>query len=245
VTYDILIPHYGTGRLTALAIRCLETIREYSADYRLVFIDNGSPEFDAIAPELWRHPHVLIRNLENQGFVKAINRGLQFVMGDPNGGRFIVFLNNDTEAVSGWLDALSAPLLRGASISGPRTTATNSWQGRTPAADASTPPYESLHRKAMLAFFCTMFRRDVFGMPGLEQLDEDFGAGLGDDDMFCWKAQRRGLRLALVRGLVIPHHHRSTFAEVYGAEAISEMQERGLAKFFEKTGQSRLPARGQ
>lgn len=225
MTYDIVVPHYGKGRLTELCKRCLETVRDYSADYRLIFVDNGSPEFPRIYPELRQHrTATVLRNTKNVGFVRAVNQGIAMARAP-----YVVLLNNDAEAVPGWLEALRAPLDAGAALSGPRTTAAGSWQGRTHAG----PGWEFLHSRAMLAFFCTMFRREVFEQLGA--LDEDFGPGLGDDDHFCWLAQRAGMRLALVRSLVIPHHHRSTFKEVYGSEAIPAMQERAMALFREKS----------
>jgi GT2 family glycosyltransferase len=43
----------------------------------------------------------LIRNEENLGFVLSCNRGAAIAKGD-----YLIFLNNDTQVQSGWLDAL-------------------------------------------------------------------------------------------------------------------------------------------
>lgn len=222
--YDLIIPHYGSGRLTAVCLRCLETIRAYSADYRLIFIDNGSPEFDALEPELDNHPHLLIRNTQNLGFVRAVNQGLWSSTADR-----IVILNNDVEAVPGWLTKLDGALSHNVGISGPRTTA-KSWQGEWPAGDGIFV----LPRSAMLAFFCVMIRRDVVEQVGF--LDEQFGVGFGDDDDYCNRTQAAGFRLALVLDLVIPHHHRSTFRTLYSDQQIQSMQRAALQKFRAKSG---------
>lgn len=221
--YDIIIPHYGVNHLTEYCLDCLISIRRCSNDYRIIFVDNGSPEFDKIAPELNLHPHLLIRNSKNLGYVKAVNQALMLASAP-----YIVFLNNDTEAVPFWLENLREPLEAGAHLSGPRTTTQNSWQGRTPVGMG----WEFLGADAMLAFFCTMFKKEVFEILGF--LDEDFGAGFGDDDWFCYKAQHAGFRLALVRHLCIPHRHRSTFKEVYGESNILPMQQKNLALFRKK-----------
>lgn len=222
--YDIVIPHFGmTDVLTELCLRCLETIRMLSKDYRIIFVDNASPQFDAVWPGLKQHPHLLVRNTENVGFVRAVNAGIWL-----SKAPYVVLMNNDTEAVPGWLPRLAEPLTGDVGLSGPRTTAKASWQGGAPAGSG----VRILPKSAMLAFFCTMIRRDVFDKVGA--LDEDFGAGFGDDDHFCWKAQEAGFKLALVQDLVIPHHHRSTFRAMYSPEEIHKRQSQNYATYFRK-----------
>src|SRR5882724_5174804 len=150
--YDIIIPHYGSGALTAVCKRCLESIRTHSTDYRLIFIDNGSPEFTRLEPEIRRHPHLLIRNTENLGFVRAVNEGLWASVAPR-----IVILNNDTEVVPGWLQSLDAALVGNVGLAGPRTNAQKCWQGKWRRRSGTV----LLPRTAMLAFFCVMIRRDV------------------------------------------------------------------------------------
>ena len=91
---DIIIAHYGTGHLTDLCLQCLESIRLHSADYRMIFVDNASPEFSSLESELEWHPHKLIRNTSNLGFVKAVNLGLMM-----STAPYVVLMNNDTRAV--------------------------------------------------------------------------------------------------------------------------------------------------
>jgi GT2 family glycosyltransferase len=228
--YDIIIPHYGRGRPTELCIRCLETIRQYSTGYRIIFVDNGSPEFDRVAPELSLHPHILIRMTENVGFVKATNAGL-YLSDAP----YVVLMNNDTEAAEGWLEKLREPFSDPrVGLCGPVTTTPLSWQGRRrPQSGWELLPGGTLQaRTAMLAFFCVMIRREVIAEIGV--LDEDFGVGFGDDDWYCHQAHKAGWRLALARNLIIPHHHRTTFTELYGREESLAMQWDALAMFYEK-----------
>lgn len=221
---EIVIAHYGTGALTAMCLRCLESIRLHSSDYRLIFVDNGSPEFEAVRGELDRHPHLLIRNTENIGFIRATNQGLA-VSTAP----YIVLLNNDTWVVPGWLVRLRLALdeTADAGLAGPLTTTPDSWQGRwNPAA---RPMTTILSSRSMLAFFCVMIKRRVIDSIGM--LNEDFGAGFGDDDEYCYRAQRAGFKLVLAEDLVIPHHHRQTFKQLYTAPEIAALQAAALAKF--------------
>ncbi len=229
---DIITPHYGTGRLTDLCRRCLETIREHSRDYRLIFIDNGSPEFDRIKPELDRHPHLLIRNTENVGFVKATNQGI-WMSRSPR----VVLLNNDTEVAPGWLDLLEAGF--GAApkvgIVGPRMRVDDPslkpcWQSGWQVRNGGGPYL--LPASAMVAFFCAMIDRAVIDEVGV--LDEDFGVGFGDDDELCARARRAGFTLVLQQDLEIAHRHRSTFKELYTPEQIRAMQAGAMALFRTK-----------
>lgn len=226
MTYDIIIPHYGRGKLTDLCRACLRSVAEHSRDYRLIFVDNGSPEFDTIEPDLQQMPHLLIRNETNLGFVKAINQGLRASVAP-----YVVLLNNDAEAVPRWLHKLRTPLRGKVALSGPRTTAKGSWQGNWKLREPVKKPF-LLPPSAMLAFFCVMLRRKVIKTVGL--LDEDFGVGFGDDDNYCSRAKKAGFRLVLVQDLVIPHAHRSTFRGLYSTREIKSMQTAALKLYHEK-----------
>jgi GT2 family glycosyltransferase len=221
--YDIIVPHYGSGALTAVCRRCLESIRAHSSQYRLIFIDNGSPEFGRLEPEIRRHPHLLIRNTENLGFVRAVNEGLW-----TSAAERIVILNNDTEVAPRWLETLDSALLGNVGLAGPRTNAPKCWQGAWRGRSGTF----LLPQTAMLAFFCVMIRRDVIQRVGY--LDQQFGVGFGDDDDYCHRAHRVGFRLAFVSSLLIRHHHRSTFRTLYTARQIQLMQRTARRRFVVK-----------
>lgn len=222
--YDIIIPHLGiTEEITLLCAACLKSIAAYSKDYRVIFVDNGSSQFNHIWPELAKLPHLLVRNVSNAGFINATNQGIWL-----STAPYVIMMNNDTMAVATWLERLCAPFADASErigITGPRTTTQRSWQGRAPAGAG----WRILPPNAMLAFFCTMFRREVFETVGT--LDSSYGVGLGDDDDYCRRAQARGWKLALAQDLVIPHRHRTTFHTLYSPAEVLAMQERALAHF--------------
>lgn len=225
--YEIIIPVWNQSELT---VKCLQSIRKYTRDYQLIVINNGSEdaEWKAVLVELMEHKYVvIINNDENLGFVKAVNAGLR-VCSAP----FVVLMNNDTEAVKGWTEKLCEPFLKNRKVmlTGPLTTTAESWQGKYPKDKRGWV----IRERGMLAFFCTMFRSEVFDKVGL--LDENFGVGFGDDDDYCMRVRRAGYLMALVQDLVIPHHHRSTFRKIYSEETIKEMQDRAIKKYKEKHG---------
>lgn len=224
MTTDIIIPVYNQSRLT---LNCLASIRCYTQDYRLIIIDNGSEELavDLLRDELKLHPHILVRNNKNLGFVQATNQGLCL-----STAPWVVLLNNDTEVTKEWLIRLMDPFYAYPLIGavGPITTSPNCWQGKAKADSG----FKLLKKTAMLAFFCVMFKREVIERVGL--LDEDFGVGLADDDEYCHRIHKAGYRLALAHNLKIVHHHRSTFSQLYSPKEIEELTKRGLKLFYEK-----------
>lgn len=228
--YDIIIPHYGaTVQLEKLCRECLRSIARHSKDYRLIFIDNGSPAptFRRILSEVKRHhPHIVIRNTENLGFVRAVNQGLRIADAE-----YVVIMNNDTEAVPQWLEVLTKAVELGPEVAaaGPKTTC-KSWQGKT----TWTGPPRIIPTTGMLAFFCTLFKREAMEKVGY--LDEAFGVGLGDDSDYCKRIHQAGYRLAFAPDLVIPHKHRSTFNTVFGAAKVSELQDAAMKRYTEKWG---------
>lgn len=240
--YDIIIPHYGAGTLTRLCLRCLESIREYTEDYRLIFIDNASPEFAAVADEIEKHPHLLVRNTENLGFVKAVNQGFWMSTAD-----WVVLLNNDTEVAPGWAEKLCEGFLVASNVGivGPLMEVDR--EPSDPVFQVSRPSWQAVWqvrngggpyvvpKTAMVAFFCAMLSRLAIEKVGV--LDESFGVGFGDDDMYCHQAHRAGFEIVLQQDLRIKHHHRSTFREIYQPSEIQSMQETALAHFRSKCQQ--------
>ena len=226
--FQIVIPNWNQSEL---CIKCLQSIKKYSTNYEVIFVDNGSEvsEFKKILQVLKTMPHKAILNKSNLGFVKATNQGLALCDSE-----YIVLMNNDTEAVDGWLEKLSKPLMENSNcvISGGLTTTKDSWQGcYVPKNDL---PYIILPKPRMVAFFCTMFSKKVFDAIGF--LDEGFGVGFGDDDDFCMRTQKHGFDIALVQNVRIPHHHRSTFKKIYEQNTIKDMQTKALQKFKNKHG---------
>lgn len=101
---SIIIPCFNKVDYT---LRCLESLVAHTPEdrYEVVLVDNASSDE---TPELCARLDgdvVVVRNETNLGFSKACNQGAAAA-----GGRHLLFLNNDTEALPGWLEPLLAVL---------------------------------------------------------------------------------------------------------------------------------------
>ena len=98
---SIIIPTLGNQLLE----QCLDALRQNISDavtYEVVVVANGASISHLIEPSSWPTLR-LITSLVNLGFGGACNRGAAEAVGE-----FLVFLNDDTEVLPGWLEALVA-----------------------------------------------------------------------------------------------------------------------------------------
>jgi O-antigen biosynthesis protein len=98
---SIIIPVYGKLPYT---LACLRSLAQHpaAAPLEVLVVDDASP--DESAAVLAQIDGLrLLRNEHNRGFIDSCNVGAAAARGE-----FLLFLNNDTQVTSGWLDALLA-----------------------------------------------------------------------------------------------------------------------------------------
>lgn len=95
---SVVIPVYGQLGYTLNCLDSLLTLPD-RARIEVIVVDDASP--DASGAQLGRVRRItLLRRRRNQGFIASCNAGAARAR-----GRLVVFLNNDTRVVAGWLDA--------------------------------------------------------------------------------------------------------------------------------------------
>jgi GT2 family glycosyltransferase/glycosyltransferase involved in cell wall biosynthesis len=225
---SVLVPVYrGVGDVAA----CLESVVRHGAEvpFELLVIDDASPQpaVSAYVDEFGRGDHGLpvrvLRNPENLGFVRTVNRGLAETTGD------VVILNADTQVTAGWLDRMVDAASEGESIA-TVTPLTNfgsictiprsvidafDLAGESPRIDACA----ELVARAALGLrpsvitgvgFCMLMRRTAIDMcAGFDE--ESFGQGYGEEVDFCLRASRIGFRHVVEDATFVFHHGGGSF----------------------------------
>jgi len=135
---------------------------------------------------------------------------------------YLVMLNNDTQVTAGWLQTLMNHLRTDSTIGmiGPVTNNI----GNEARIKIRYQNSSDMHRKARrytlahagellsmrtLAFFCVMLHRTVYEQVG--PLDEAFGLGFFEDDDYCRRVEKAGLRLVCAEDVFIHHELSASF----------------------------------
>lgn len=105
---SIVIPALNHGPMT---LQCLQSVVRHTepGSYEIILVDNGSEPSHAALMADWvaRHPQArLLRHSKNTQFAHGCNSGAAVTQGE-----FIVLLNNDTQATTGWLPPLVQALI--------------------------------------------------------------------------------------------------------------------------------------
>jgi GT2 family glycosyltransferase len=96
---SIIIPVYGKSIFT---LNCLKSVfeQETKYSYEVIVIDDWSPDDTTdLVPKLQCVRYS--KNEKNSGFIHSCNHGAELAA-----GRFLLFLNNDSILLPGWLDEL-------------------------------------------------------------------------------------------------------------------------------------------
>ncbi|GAC1326666.1 MAG: hypothetical protein NVSMB22_17730 [Chloroflexota bacterium] len=224
---DVVVPIFNARDLTR---RCVDSVLEHMTGdgARLVLIDDASTDEGLFAELTARAKNdarvVVLRNVENLGFVKTANRGFRHAE-----GRDVLLLNSDTEVFHGFLDQLRdaayvdeatgivTPFSNNATIfSIPEFGDNPIPEGYTPASFARLVSSVSRRLRPEMPTavgYCMYLRANALKKVGL--FDEDtFGRGFGEENDLCQRARAAGFKVRLCDDAFVWHKGKASFGEI-------------------------------
>jgi GT2 family glycosyltransferase len=200
VKCSIVIPVFNRASVTRQCLNSLLAELSGREDFELIVVDDGSRD---TTPELLADYGDQVRVVthdENLGYASACNDGVA-----ASSGSFVVFLNNDTLPIKGWLDELRAyadgherAAVVGAKLVFPNETIQHAGvvicQDRFPrhiyaGFPAHHPAVSKSRRFQIVTAACALVRRDAFEDIG--GFDARFSNGYEDVDL-CLRLGERG-----------------------------------------------------
>jgi GT2 family glycosyltransferase len=214
---SIVIPVLDQPSLTHA---CLSAIIDHTPPgrYEVIVIDNGSKEVTRSLLDRTQGLHV-VRNSTNEGFVGACNQGSRSAKGE-----FIVFLNNDTAVLPGWLDALTTTLMKdqrigavGAKLLYPdgrlQEAGSIVWRDGSgwnygKGGDPGAAEFNFVRDVDYCSGACLMVRRKLFASLG--GFDERYAPAYYEDVDLCFRVRERGYQVVYQPAAEVVHHEGAT-----------------------------------
>lgn len=240
---SIVILAYNNWSYTHACLHSVLTLSDYP-NLEVIVVDNASS--DGTPAQLGRFkqrdPRVrVIHNEANLGFAAGNNVGINAASGE-----YVILLNNDTYVTRGWVRDLIRPLMRDPEIglTGPLTNNIGNEQKINihyrdmQEMAAQSRRFTRRHLRQLfftdnLAFFCVGMSRKTIDSVGV--LDESYGRGFFEDDDYCQRVRKAGLKIAVVDDVFV-HHHLSASFNALGSEEKRAQMERNKAIYESKWG---------
>ena len=223
---DIIIPTYNNEDFT---VDCINSIKEHTkpGTYRIIWVDNASTDTSKVEKVIADTNHKSIRMPSNEGFVGAVNKGLE-----NSKAECVCLLNNDTRVSPNWLEKLTSTLYKD-----PKLGIIGALTNRNPEPGMDSHHSLSLHNKlvpenitdllevnkylethylgrttpiSFVAFLCGVIKREIINKVG--HLDPKYAMGLWDDNDYNMSVRAAGYKSELAIDTCIYHKGRGTFS---------------------------------
>lgn len=238
---SIIIPVFNNEKLT---IECLTSIASNTHDssYEIIVIDDASA---STTQELLSRVRSIqyIRNPKNLGFLRSCNRGAEHAR-----GQFLLFLNNDTQVLEGWLNALLETFssYKNVGAVGPKVLfpdgrlqecgarinydATSQLIGLFD--DPELPKYNIIREVDYVSGCCLMVPKALFEEVG--RFDVTFAPAYCEDVDLCFKLRARGFRIFFNPRSTIVHHLSATTSGTLESSYKQSLVIRGQQRLSQK-----------
>lgn len=203
-----------------VTLSCLQSLMmDYNkTPYELIIVDNGSnDETTQLCSQLLGVK--LLRNVENEGFPKAVNQGAALAEGE-----YLLLLNNDSEVLGNGLDEAVKLLDENEQIGvvGGRIVLLDGtlqeagcglwddgWTYQYGRGEAVNNPAYNFQRDVdYCSAVCLMIRTRLFREIG--QLNEDFSPGYFEDPELSVRVWKSGHRIVYLPTMVVLHYENAT-----------------------------------
>ncbi len=237
---SIIIPVFNKWTYTAACLRSLAGSKGLP-EVEVILVDDGSTDETAARAGNVRGLKYL-RNSRNLGFVGSCNRGLEQAQGE-----FTVLLNNDTQVLDGWLDALLDTFewfpdtgLAGAQLLYPDGSLQEAggiifkdgsgWNyGKHD--DAAKPEYQYAREVDYCSGACIMLRTELFRTLG--GFDARYAPAYYEDTDLAFRVREAGLKVRYQPAARIIHHEGITSGTDLNSGA-KRYQEVNRGKFLQR-----------
>ncbi|MEJ2400590.1 MAG: glycosyltransferase [Xanthomonadales bacterium] len=237
---SIVIPVHNKWAYTAACLHSLADTR-CATGFEVIVVDDCSSD-DSFEHLQGIEGLTVVRNEQNLGFIGSCNRGAGLA-----GGEFIVMLNNDTQVLDGWLDALLDTFaefpdtgLAGARLVYPDGRLQEAggivfndgsgWNyGRLD--DPDRPEYQYTREADYASGACIALRRELFDELG--GFDTHYAPAYYEDTDLAFRIRERGLKVRVQAAATIVHHEGVTSGTDL-ASGIKRFQSVNRKKFLER-----------
>jgi GT2 family glycosyltransferase len=212
-TVSIIIPVFNQWGYTNACLDALASTVPQTLPHEIIIVDNASSDETTAGLSSWQAklPSLRVERFEtNTGFSPACNRGAEI-----SRGTYLVFLNNDTVPLAGWLPPLLRELEQpDVGMVGPKLVSSDTFSinhagyvfgagafyGIYQDRPSNLPGANKKRDYQALLGACIVLRRDLFNSLGAFSL-----LGLEDIDL-CLKVKTHGLKNRYVPESVVIHH---------------------------------------
>jgi GT2 family glycosyltransferase len=218
---SIVIPCWlRNAELVQLFNNCVKSVEEWTKDYELILVDNGSEHGQGC---IMANADVYIRNKQNLGYAPAVNQGFRLAKGE-----YVAIMNDDLEVYKDWDTNLMGCCKNGISFPRPlpdhlplSTPQDNlaKWHANTRDDERVDMGFGGLY----------VARRDVFASlayPDGSLLDEGFKMGMFEDTDLWQRANHANRPLTYSGTTFVWHKESATWNTLEDKKELFEANEK-------------------